>query len=119
MNLEPFRLCFDIYAGNSRYTDYGFYYISRTRNYNLQTGTESIDLSKWNVDSIRRAYILQSGLRQNVPFSFNSDEKIMLIIWNGITIPSKPSKFYIEFYSLSQQREKLLNEILENETSST
>ena len=123
-NLEPFNLKFPIYAGNP-----GFYFISNPYNYNIYTQCEQVDLSEWLVDSVIDVYIQQEYHWETNPilrrvyqpsptthlrFQYNVKDYKLLIFWGKIQ-PRSESNLVIKFYSVSQQREKTLNQLF-NET---
>ena len=121
-NLEPFNLKFPIYAGNP-----GYYCISSPYNFNLSTKCEEVDLSKWVVDSVIDVYIQEEynykGLRRvyqsprnslHLRYEYNPKDFKLKIFWIDFE-PTYESHLVIKFYSVSQQREKTLNQLF-NET---
>ena len=121
-NLEPFNLKFPIYAGNP-----GFYFISNPYNYNTSTQSEEVDLSKWSVDSVVDVYIQQEYhykcLRRvyqsprnslHLKYEYNPKDFKLKIYWTDFE-PNYETNLVIKFYSVSQQREKTLNQLF-NET---
>lgn len=121
-NLEPFNLKFPIYAGNP-----GYYFISNPYNYDLSNRCEEVDLSKWLVDSVIDVYILQEYHYKEVKrlyqspknslhlkYDFNTKDQKLKIFWIDFE-PKYESTLVIKFYSVSQQREKNLNQLF-NET---
>lgn len=113
--LEPFNLIFEIYAGNTgAYANSGYYFISNPFNYNISNKCEEVDLSKWSVDSVIDVY-LQSPLKNNkihLRHEFNNKNHKLKIYWVDFE-PRYETKLLIKFYSISQQREKTINQILE------
>lgn len=121
--LEPFNLKFSIYAGNP-----GFYFISNAYNYDPLTRCEEVDLSKWAVDSVVDVYIQEEyqykGLRRvykspinslHLRYDYNSKDFKLKIFWIDFE-PTYETNLIIKFYSVSQQREKTLNQLFNNET---
>ena len=119
-NLDPFKLHFDIYSGNP-----GYYFISTPFNYDIHTNTEEVDLSKWAVDAIIDVYVEKKtvinykftkriyGSPSNtlhIRYEYNTKNQKLKIWWADLGL-EYGSKLVIKFYSLSQQREKLLNEL--------
>lgn len=122
-NLEPFKLSFDIYAGNA-ISHPGYYYISDPYNYNLNSNTEEVDMSKWNIDLVEDVYVQKELMykhttrlyaspqyKTKLHYTFEQKTQKLKIYWITDLTGLSPCKLVIKFYSLSQQREKLLNEI--------
>lgn len=81
---------------------------------------ETINLEKWGVDEIESVYVETKFHNQKIHLSFlyHIEEKELEIIWSQINDrlgfnPEDDSKLVIRFYSVSQMREKLLNELFD------
>jgi hypothetical protein len=75
--------------------------------------TNSIDLSQYNIDTILSVYIIRDYFkdRQELKFEYNSKSRFLKIL-NTTQIDTN-DKIFIELYSLSLYRNKLINEILD------
>jgi hypothetical protein len=124
-NLEPFKLKFPIYGGVGGHQ--GFYFISTPLNYNLQHNYEIVDLSKWCVDSVVGVYI-QSYVNykeekrlyhsptnsSHLKYTYDTKTSKLQIFWGNYS-PRNDDELNIKFYSISQQRDKILNELFNEE----
>jgi hypothetical protein len=124
-NLEPFNLRFPLYCGTGWQ---GFYFISNPLNYNLQTKCETVDLAKWRVDSVVDVYIQERINYKNevrlyqspknsthLKYEFDTKNSKLKIFWIDYQPRNPEVELVIKFYSVSQQREKIINQLF-NET---
>lgn len=120
-DLEPFRLKFTIQVGFG-----GYYFISNLFNYDIYNQREKVNLSEWSVDSIIDVYIEQEysykeikriyGSPQNIRlnYTYNTKTHELEIFWVEFNPSlSKSLNLVIKFYSVSWQREKTLNQLLD------
>ena len=123
-NLDPFNLRFEIYEGK------GYYFISNPSNYDTSTNTEEVDLGEWSVDwvigiSIEKItdYKFNSKVYASpqtslgVNYNYNPETKKLRIQWGNFGL--EPSELVIKFYSLAQQRDKTINELLNQDNDGT
>jgi hypothetical protein len=125
-NLEPFNLRFPLYCGTGWQ---GFYFISSPLNYNLQTKCETVDMNKWGVDSVLDVYIqekihykqsvrLYQSPKNSVHLKYEFDTKTskLKILWMDYQPKTSDVELVIKFYSVSQQREKTINQLFNDES---
>ena len=75
-----------------------------------------IDLSKYNIDSVIDVYIKNDdigGCATHLSYNFNANTDMLEIFSHRYKI-NKNDKLFIKFYSKSQMRDKLLNELLDD-----
>lgn len=76
-----------------------------------------IDLSKYNIDSVIRVYIKNDDISWwdiNLSYNFNTNTDMLEIFPKHPYKVNKNDKLFIKFYSKSQMRDKLLNELLDD-----
>lgn len=112
---------FDIYCGNNQ-TD-GFYYISSPYNYDSLRDIELISCLNYQMDLVKNVYL---GVNKNntvfyeneLKFHFDIKSKILKIWWNKIKYINSQHKIYIEYISISKQRDLILSELLDGTNQS-
>lgn len=74
----------------------------------------SLNLSKWSVDSVLSVYILNPFTNERSYLKFNYDKSTndLNIVGSYTTLLKSDSKVFINLYSLTLYRNKLINEII-------
>lgn len=75
----------------------------------------ALNLSKWGVDSVSGVYIVRPFTNEKVylKYNYNNSTKDLHIVGSYITLLKTDLKVFINFYSLSLYRNKLINEIID------